>query len=325
MTYTSLLLDFVETLFTAQSTEILLDKATEFLTNTFKISNTCIYLKENKKRFYSNIQIEKEYSLIEQKLLELLCSLKTITSIASIKKDVLTENIKIENIPNSVLAIPLIDQREFFGAIFLYSEKELKDFQDISDQLQKRFLNAYKYINKYDELKKTSVTDPLTGLFNRIYMIDFLNQTLKHAEISKKPTSIIILDLDNFKGYNDTKGHLEGDKLLKTVSEGICNKFRFQDVACRYGGEEFVVILPNTESKIALQRAEEVRRFIEADCNTTISVGVMTCLNSSLSSQEMLKNADDALYKAKRTGKNKVIQYISVDKSLGVIDTTHAI
>jgi diguanylate cyclase (GGDEF)-like protein len=127
---------------------------------------------------------------------------------------------------------------------------------------------------------------------------------------SSQPLSIIILDVDNFKRYNDSFGHPAGDEVLRTVAAMIQDSIREIDVAARYGGEEFVVVLPNADSETAMMVAERIRAGIEKHPWTlspvTASFGVATTRAGSLSKQELVDAADQALYRSKRTGKNRI-------------------
>jgi diguanylate cyclase (GGDEF)-like protein len=137
-----------------------------------------------------------------------------------------------------------------------------------------------------------------------------------------------MIDIDDFKVYNDTYGHIKGDNLIKQVSEIIKNNVRQVDVVGRYGGEEFIVIFPETENKIAIETMENIRKEIEQKSfegeekipnkKITISVGLATCMDKTLTEDEIIDIADKLLYKAKSSGKNKIMSNIIVDKNLKV-------
>ncbi len=160
--------------------------------------------------------------------------------------------------------------------------------------------------------------DPLTKLYNRRFIVSFAETEVKEAIRYNKDLSVIILDIDNFKGVNDTYGHPAGDEVLKKVANILKTRIRETDKAGRYGGEEFIVILPNTPAKEALEVAERIRKAIEAekvpithkdekiDLNVTASIGVASLGVHGSTFYELLKAADVALYEAKRSGKNQV-------------------
>ncbi len=162
---------------------------------------------------------------------------------------------------------------------------------------------------RYQEL---SVTDGLTGLHNLRYLKSKLTSEMEHARRLEQPLSLIMLDLDDFKAYNDAHGHVEGDRLLLGVARVLRRAVREGDVACRYGGEEFTVLLPGTTQEAALQVAERIRRGVEQlalwprsehEVRVTVSQGVAQ-LSADEDAQALIHRADLALYQAKRQGKN---------------------
>lgn len=169
-----------------------------------------------------------------------------------------------------------------------------------------------------DQLRDQSIRDVLTGLYNRRYLLDTCRREFQRAARSGHSVSLLSLDVDHFKNFNDNHGHDAGDTVLRALGEVMRNLFRDDDVPCRFGGEEFVVILPSCTQENAALRAEELRRKVEgivvryADGNlprVTISIGVASFPEFGNSPMEVLKAADDALYVAKRDGRNRV--YVS--------------
>jgi diguanylate cyclase (GGDEF)-like protein/PAS domain S-box-containing protein len=162
------------------------------------------------------------------------------------------------------------------------------------------------------QLREQAIRDSLTGLFNRRYMEETLERELASARRSKNPMSIVMLDIDHFKDLNDDQGHRAGDQVLCGLSELIQVKTRQSDVACRYGGEEFVIILPNVSSDAAFQRAEELRNACAAlhigepgaERRVTVSFGVATFPTDGTTSDNLLRAVDLALYAAKAAGRN---------------------
>lgn len=160
------------------------------------------------------------------------------------------------------------------------------------------------------ELLATMHTDALTGLQNRRKFEEFFAQEYKRAKRYNQAFSLIILDIDNFKIVNDTFGHQQGDEVLKVVSSTIRKKLRDSDFGARWGGEEFIIILPNTDAlSAATQVAERIRAEIEAhdfgNFKITISSGIAQFANG-VAAEALIKAADDALYTSKRSGKNKI-------------------
>lgn len=164
--------------------------------------------------------------------------------------------------------------------------------------------------------------DGLTQLFNHRYFCDILTEKVKHGERNNKPVSMIFMDIDYFKQYNDTHGHQKGDFVLKKIGEVIRESIRNDDIAARYGGEEFAIILPNTDEKTAFEIAENLRKKIESTyfegqesqpkSRITASMGVSVFPEKAKDDVELIKSADDAMYRAKVLNKNRVEAYTSI-------------
>lgn len=166
------------------------------------------------------------------------------------------------------------------------------------------------------EFEQLSVTDPLTGLLNRRYMQARLEEEIKRSNRHGFPMSFIMLDVDDFKSYNDTFGHPAGDEALKLVGHVIRETLRGADVASRYGGEEFAILLPQTPINEAVAIAERIRSNIENTSfphrKVTTSIGVATCTAELCAAGPMVEAADKALYEAKRLGRNRVRAFEAV-------------
>lgn len=163
------------------------------------------------------------------------------------------------------------------------------------------------------QLHAQAITDPLTGLCNRLAMTQQLNQAVARAVRNREALSLLLIDVDHFKSFNDSHGHLAGDEALRQLAAIIRGVAREADAAARYGGEEFVLVAPSTDADGAAALAERIRRQVQlADWshrNVTISVGVVTRLakHPRCSAQLLLKDADRALYRATDAGRNCVI------------------
>lgn len=163
---------------------------------------------------------------------------------------------------------------------------------------------------RYEEVKRLSITDPLTGAYNRNGFYKNITAELDIRQRKGHPLSLIMFDIDNFKSFNDTFGHEIGDDILKLVAEITTNSIRKSDVFCRWGGEEFLIIVPELSLNNAMELAERIRTNIEhtacLDCGSvTCSFGVAE-YNDSESIDECIKRSDIGLYKAKSKGKNRV-------------------
>lgn len=161
-----------------------------------------------------------------------------------------------------------------------------------------------------------SIIDPLTGLYNRRYMKSQIAQFLNRSAHDKAPVSVVAFDIDHFKAVNDTHGHDVGDKVLKEFATRLQDCVRPGDIVCRQGGEEFLVVMPDTSGDLACTAAERMRRRVAGEPFTvdapalslsiTVSAGVATEEANGVSQDELLRRADEALYKAKNAGRNRV-------------------
>jgi two-component system cell cycle response regulator len=162
-----------------------------------------------------------------------------------------------------------------------------------------------------------ALTDPLTGLYNRRYMETHVGTLVERSAARGKALSVLILDIDYFKSINDNFGHDTGDDVLREFAERLKASIRGIDLACRYGGEEFVVVMPDTDLGVATLVAERIRRRIAGEpfpiekgtrgIEVTISIGIAARMGPQDNASQMLKRADEALYRAKRDGRNRVV------------------
>ncbi len=181
------------------------------------------------------------------------------------------------------------------------------------------YVNQLKLDEAFRTLKKLTITDPLTGISNRRYFHDFLEQEWKRAARNQTPISVILSDIDFFKLFNDSYGHQTGDDCLKKVAKVLQDSLkRPSDMVARYGGEEFVVVLPETDERGALKVAERMRTNVEAldiphstsaiASHVTISLGVSSAIpDGKLKPNILISRADSALYQAKHDGRNRVV------------------
>lgn len=164
---------------------------------------------------------------------------------------------------------------------------------------------------------EAAITDGLTGLHNRRYMESHLSTLVEQAAARAKPLAVLVLDIDYFKSINDTYGHDAGDDVLREFAIRVRKSIRGIDLACRYGGEEFVIVMPETDMAVATTVAERLRRRIALDpfpveqgkrsIEVTISIGIAALENADDNAANILKRADQALYRAKRDGRNRVV------------------
>jgi diguanylate cyclase (GGDEF)-like protein len=158
----------------------------------------------------------------------------------------------------------------------------------------------------YEDAKTSALHDHLTGLPNRRFMQIQMEKIVDASKRYGEYLSVIMLDIDHFKRYNDTLGHVQGDRLLIDLAGILSKEIRSSDFVFRYGGEEFLIILPRTDSKLASEVAERLRKVVETETEVTVSLGVSTYQKGSSDSEKVIHNADTALYRAKREGRNRV-------------------
>jgi two-component system cell cycle response regulator len=160
------------------------------------------------------------------------------------------------------------------------------------------------------------VTDALTGLHNRRYMENHLKTLLDEAKRSGRPLSVLVADIDHFKRVNDTHGHDGGDTVLREFALRFRRNTRAMDLTCRLGGEEFVIVMPDTDINRAFQVGERLRAYVAAEAfqlapekriRVTTSVGISALTGPGDTAETLFKRADEALYAAKRDGRNRVV------------------
>ncbi len=222
------------------------------------------------------------------------------------------------------LCLPLVAHGQNLGSLFVQfdtydsaadSEQVLKR-RRLAVNLVEQFTMAYANLQLRERLHHQSVRDQLTGLFNRRYMEESLERELLRAERHGLDLGIIMLDIDHFKKVNDTHGHDIGDRVLESLGAMLPNLIRGEDIACRYGGEEFILIMPGASIEDTMRRAEEIRRLIRTrisvplpdggDLHITSSFGVAVHPAHGAGADGIVKAADEALYRSKRGGRDRV-------------------
>ena len=179
-------------------------------------------------------------------------------------------------------------------------------------------ISAHEAMHKQNQqLKVLSITDSLTGLYNRSKLDAILIDQLARFERNHRVFSVLMMDIDHFKTLNDDYSHVVGDEILIAVSQGITKSIRSVDFAARYGGDEFVVILTETDAESAVITAERIRAQVainvslnlqkkEPNISITLSMGIIQCTINDKTPKNLLLQVDNMLYKAKNSGRNKI-------------------
>jgi diguanylate cyclase len=226
-----------------------------------------------------------------------------------------------ESLAGATKQLALSKDREGLRVIVENLVATTKAMERSNQQLEERLSASKKEISdlqtSLEVVRTESLTDPLTQLANRKHFDVTLEKAIADAVEKNEPLSLMMTDVDRFKAFNDSFGHLTGDQVLRLVAMSVKNNVKGKDTAARYGGEEFAVVLPNTVLRAATTVADHIRREVmskelmkrstgEKLGHVTISIGVATVRNGD-TSQSLIERADACLYAAKRTGRNRVV------------------
>lgn len=245
---------------------------------------------------------------------------------------------------NAELTVPLDPSRYLDLRVTpLYDRNQLLSgrlmvFRDITErkQVEKRL----RYVNDklhgqlieigllQSKLREQAIRDPLTNLFNRRYLEETLDREMSRAARENYPICIIMMDIDHFKRVNDTYGHEAGDLVLRAISDALCDQSRRGDFACRYGGEEFVIVMPNINLETAYERAENLRQTLNLlrvsyevySLGVTISMGIACYPENGQTRETVLRAADQAMYAAKEAGRDHILSYNQLQVSEEVLE-----
>lgn len=233
---------------------------------------------------------------------------------------------------DTIICKPMMSSGKHTGVIkFTLDNNRLKASNDINGSMESRIRFLESYLKSYIDLtsltisninllnayKNQALTDPLTNIYNRRYITEYMYGLLNISKRKESPLSVFMIDIDNFKKFNDEYGHKIGDIVLKAVAATMEKTIREGDTVARYGGEEFIVVLPYTDTDIAFEVGERVREAVEGIewdehelpniPSVTISLGIAAYPLHGYSHYHLTNAADKALYKAKRSGRNRVI------------------
>jgi diguanylate cyclase (GGDEF)-like protein len=216
----------------------------------------------------------------------------------------------------ATLCVPLAAQGSMLGTlVFAAAEPFAAEDRGTAMAVAEQISLSIANLRLQESLRAQSLRDPLTGLFNRRYLETSLERDLARAIRRSQPLAVLMIDVDHFKAFNDAHGHDAGDAVLSALGELLASLSRNEDVACRYGGEEFTVVLQEADAALALDRAEEIRRaahsldlqYRHQSLGTiTLSIGIASYPQHGDSPEQLLKRADRALYVAKNGGRDRV-------------------
>lgn len=227
---------------------------------------------------------------------------------------------------NGYTCVPIIAQGEMIGMLHLQfpalenslsneeHERQLESRQRLVNMTADNLALALVSLKLREELEAQSIRDPLTQLYNRRYMEETIEREFSRCIRSKTELGILMLDIDHFKSYNDNHGHEAGDLVLIKFSKLLEDKLRESDIVCRFGGEEFILIMPGAPQSVLKTRAEQIRNDLREMTfhyqgrtinNVTTSIGIASYPHHGETPKDLIKSADQALYKAKETGRDK--------------------
>jgi diguanylate cyclase (GGDEF)-like protein len=295
-------------------TDKIMNSVTEQIEGFPEIKECSMIITKKNKR-YGRQETQKTLYEVEKTILEEITKTQKRAIINNFKLDIRFAKLDIPH--NSMISFPLKGKDQTLGALNLYfdntdqmTDDEFKFYSITADQITMGIINA----QQHEQIKRMAVTDKLTGLYNRRYFMKILTLEINRAKRNNKPFSVMLIDVDDFSNYNNTNGHLAGDTLLRKLAMIFKQSVRNVDTIGRYGGEEFIIILPESDDAQAFEVAERIRQVVETTqfegkdqtSKMTISVGLFNCKDMTLTEEQILKKADDALYRAKNSGKNRV-------------------
>ena len=300
-----------------------------FMKSALNAENCSMWIFDDEKRT-SLFEITEPYRYFEARLAEEVKLKEGLVAIKNVEEDPRFRGEEI--VYKAVLMVPLVTQQKVLGVITLYS-KEInlseQDFQFISI-LSNQTALAINNSKQYEEIKRLAITDRLTELYNKRHFFDLLEMEINRAKQFKTYLSVIMIDADDFRNYNNTHGHPQGDVLLKELATILKDNMTPIDIVGRYGGEEFIIALPGLKPMQAKEKAEKIRKAIEETYfegeesqpmgRVTISIGVATTLIPEITKEELIKIADKALYQAKANGKNCVVAVSVIDRNVDPLE-----
>ncbi len=227
-------------------------------------------------------------------------------------------HVDADNCHQPTLCIPMIAKGQTLGMLhlcFKTSDSISELIQELSKTVAQNIAMSFASLELQEKLRYQSLRDPLTRLYNRRYLQESLKKELDRAQRKQQFVGIIMIDIDHFKKFNDIYGHSVGDLVLKEVGNYLLSQIRQYDIACRYGGEELVIVMPDASIENTILRAEEIRVGIkqlklehgyQQLKSITVSIGVSCFPDDGIHSEQLIQAADKSLYQAKEQGRDRV-------------------
>lgn len=296
--------------------DVLSDKALNLLIEYLSAEGGVLLYEENRQ-----LLVASSYGVIlKQDISEngYICSamIERKTQIIKVKEDLYSKGMEFEHKPKNIILQPIIYEDKAIGVIILskktlFSQDDMNKLDIFGMSLSMALENAI----ANNQLKELARRDPLTGLYNRRFGMMRLNEEYSQSVQEEQPLGLIMIDIDHFKSINDDYGHLAGDKTLMYITSIIRESIRKEDILVRYGGEEFLCILPGADYEISYEIADTARKkinestfaFDNRPIQLTISGGVSAHPDLFVeTAEDLIKKADKALYKAKKSGRNRI-------------------
>jgi diguanylate cyclase (GGDEF)-like protein len=297
-----------EVLRSKESYENIIEQKTKALTEKSRLEREAVQiftLYEMTKEITRHFNEQEAFNIFKRKLKENI----------TIDDCILADDLADDSLPQGYSMFVLKSKEKKLGYLVYRGvpQKDKEKFVILATQ----FALAYRRIKLYKEIETLAITDALTGIYTRRYFLERFEEEIKRAQAHKGKMAFLMLDVDHFKMINDQYGHLTGDEVLKQVAMIIKESIREIDIAGRYGGEEFCVVLPDTDSAAAVMVAERIRKAVEkkvikaydATLRITISIGVAAFPSDGKIAEELMDKADWSLYRAKSQGRNKVAAF----------------
>jgi len=242
--------------------------------------------------------------------------------------------VNVKNLKSTII-FPIVNQdetsennNEVLGAVFISRKKKIEfndEHKNLANVLIQQASKAITYSSNLKRISELAIKDGLSGLYNHRHFKEMLSNIVARALRYSEDLSVVIIDIDNFKMINDDHGHQAGDAIISETGVLIDNSIREIDIAARYGGDEFAIVLPKTNESGALFVAKKIVKKIESSkilnsdkINTTLSIGISSFPKNAMTQDGLIEKADIALYEAKNRGRNQIIHFIDIDENLNL-------